>query len=79
MLPQASRVWGGLFLGAVALDIYCDRGEPNGDTASECIRRIFRTDTAAGKTAWTVALAVGVAWLHPHIANGPLPGSSFST
>lgn len=69
MLPHAARVWGGLALGAVILDAICDRGEPNGDTASECLRRLFHTDTTVGKTAFTLALATGTGWLYKHITK----------
>lgn len=79
MLPRPAHVWGGIALGATLLDIYADRGEPDGDTASECIRSLFRTDTTIGKAAFGLTLAVGVQWFYPHICNGPLRSSPFST
>lgn len=78
MLPHARRVWATAALGLIALDYVCDRGEPNGDTASECLRALFRTDTAQGRAAFALSVMVGARWLVPHIVNGPLPGSSFS-
>lgn len=66
-LPLASVVWVGVIGGPALLDWWADQGEPDGDTCSELIRRTFRTDTAAGRAAFTTALAVGSGWLHSHI------------
>jgi hypothetical protein len=66
-LPKASAVWLGIIGGASLLDWYCDQGEPDFDTCSEQIRRLFRVHTPAGKVAFTAALAGGATWLHSHI------------
>lgn len=65
--PHAPALWAGIIGGGALLDWYLDRGEPDHDTASECIRSWFHTDTAAGKVAFSLALAGGTAWLHGHI------------
>lgn len=79
MLPRPAHVWGGIALGVTLLDYWCDQGEPNGDTLSEQTRRLFHTDTPLGKAAFALFLAGGVRVLYPHIVDGPMPGSSFST
>ncbi len=66
-LPRAEWVWAVMIGGPALLDYWCDRGDPDNDTLSEHMRRWFRTDTAAGKFAFTLALATGASWLHGHI------------
>lgn len=46
-----------------------DRGEPDGDTASECIRQAFRVDTAPGRLAFTAALTGAAFLFHRHITK----------
>lgn len=66
-LPAAPTIWLGIIGGAAALDWWADRGEPDLDTCSEQIRRLFRTDTIPGRIAFTLALGAGSTWLHAHI------------
>lgn len=68
-LPRASAVWLGIIGGASLLDWYLDQGEPDNDTCSEQIRRLFFVHTPAGKAAFTLALAGGASWLHGHICK----------
>lgn len=56
-MRRAPLVWLGIIGGAAALDWWADQGEPDFDTCSEQIRRIFYTHTPAGKAAFTFALA----------------------
>lgn len=51
------------------LDWYRDRGEPDGDTLSECIRDAFHVHTPRGRIAFTLTLAAGAAVLHRHICK----------
>ena len=38
-------------------------------TLSETLARTFRTETRAGRIAWTITLAAGSLWLWRHIAT----------
>jgi hypothetical protein len=51
------------------LDLIRDRGEPDGDTASECLRVLFRVHTASGRVAFAVSLAAGGVLLYRHICK----------
>jgi hypothetical protein len=66
-LPRASTIWLGIIGGAAALDWWCDMGDPDEDTISECCRKVFAVHTPPGRVAFTVALAAGSTWLHSHI------------
>ena len=58
-----------------ALDVIRDRGEPDGDTATEVIRTTFAVDTPAGKAAFTAALAASALLFHRHICK-PIGGAA---
>lgn len=51
------------------LDLVRDRGEPDGDTASEVIRDLFHVDTPRGRAAFAATLAVGSTVLYRHICK----------
>ncbi len=53
----------------VVVDCLRDRGEPDGDTLSECIRQAFDIDTPRGRLAFTAALTAGALALHRHIVK----------
>lgn len=51
------------------VDYLRDRGEPDGDTASEVIRQAFRVHTRSGNATFTAAL-IGAAFVfHRHITK----------
>lgn len=66
-LPRSRVIWPTAIAALAALDMWCDRGEPDSDTLSEFLREVFAVDTPAGKAAFTLALTVGANWLHNHI------------
>lgn len=68
-LPRASTIWLGIIGGAAALDWYLDRGEPDGDTCSELIRRIYFVHTPLGKTVFGLTLLGGTDLLWRHITK----------
>lgn len=51
------------------LDVVRDRGEPDGDTASEVIRDLFHVDTPTGRLAFALTLAAGSTVLFRHICK----------
>lgn len=51
------------------VDYLRDRGEPDGDTASECIRNIFAVHTPGGRAAFTLTLALGSGMFWRHIVK----------
>jgi hypothetical protein len=51
------------------LDYLRDRGEPDGDTASEVLRVIFRTHDPRGRAALAAAIAAGGVVLHRHLCK----------
>jgi hypothetical protein len=53
----------------IALDLVRDQGEPDGDTASECLRILFRVDTRSGRSALAASLAVVGVGLYRHLAK----------
>lgn len=53
----------------VVLDVIRDRGEPDKDTLSECIRDGFHVETRRGRIAWRVALIASVLVFDRHIAK----------
>ena len=65
--PRVEWSLGFIYLGV--LDVLRDRGEPDGDTLTECIREGFRVHTPAGRAAFTAALAVSAVSFHRHICK----------
>ena len=51
------------------LDVIRDRGEPDGDTLSECIRVWFRVHTPLGRLVWRGVLYGGAHLLDRHICK----------
>lgn len=51
------------------LDLIRDRGEPDGDTASEVIRDLFHVDRREGRAAFAAALVTGGVVLYRHIVK----------
>lgn len=68
-LPRAEYIWLAVIGGSSLLDWWADQGEPDQDTLSECARRLFRTDTPAGRVALTATIAVGATWLRRHLCK----------
>lgn len=68
-LPRASAVWLGIIGGFAALDLWCDSGEPDGDTFTEFVRSIYRTDTLPGQAAIAATLGAGGVWLFDHFCK----------
>lgn len=68
-LPGARWLWIGVAAVPSLIDYWCDLGEPDGDTASEHIRRLFHTDTPLGKAAFGLCLAGGAEVLWRHIVK----------
>lgn len=70
-MRRPCMVWGFGLSGWVAYDVWCAYNDVEGDSLSEVIRYVMRTDTPAGRglflTGWT-ALTV---WVVPHICRKP--------
>ena len=60
-------VWLTLGAGIAVLDLWSARNATVGDTASECTRVLFRTETRLGRVAFTASWCALSAWLVPHI------------
>ena len=58
--------WGASVGALVAVDIWAHVNATDGDTLSEQIRAVYRTDTAPGRVALVVSWAVLTAWAIPH-------------
>lgn len=54
----------------VVLDIWADRNDTPGDSLSECVRLIYRPETALGRCAFIGSWLALTAWFLPHIING---------
>lgn len=71
MLPRPDVVWGvlvgGFGLIFTTLDLWCSRGEANGDTFSE--RLGYRLDTPAKRTAALLGWIAFAAWIPRHIGK----------
>lgn len=65
--PPVEWSLGVAYLGV--LDIVRDRGEPDGDTLTECIREGFRVHTPRGRAAFTLALTASAVLFHRHICK----------
>lgn len=65
-LPRAPIVWLGIIGGAAALDYWCDLGDPDSDTISECVRGLV-TRTPGGKAAFTASCVLVPTWFYNHI------------
>lgn len=61
--------WSLLAAHAVALDVIRDRGEPDGDTATEVLRTLFRVETTEGRARLAAAIAVGGVLLYRHLTK----------
>lgn len=66
--------WGGLLGAAVAYEVQAIRTDPS-HTLSDVTRTTFRTDTRAGRLAFTFAWGGLTAWYAHHILtnNNPTP------
>lgn len=64
-------VWGALIAIPVALDLWAHRNNTDGDTLSEQVRAIYRTDTASGRVALCLSWAALTAWVIPHWCRTP--------
>lgn len=53
----------------IALDVVRDRGEPDGDTASEVLRTVFHVGTPQGKATLAAFLAAGAVTLYRHLVK----------
>lgn len=53
----------------VALDVLRDRGEPDKDTLSECIRDAFKVETPIGFAIFTASAVGGFTIFHRHIVK----------
>lgn len=74
---QSPRIeWTILVAPLVAVDYLRNRGEPDGDTATEVIRDVFDTDTAEGRTRFGIALAVAAVAFYRHICKPGMRGLS---
>jgi hypothetical protein len=51
------------------LDVVRDRGDPDGDTLSECVRDLFRVHRPEGRAAFGAAVIAGGLILHRHICK----------
>ncbi|GAB3776818.1 hypothetical protein FB382_004339 [Nocardioides ginsengisegetis] len=51
------------------LDYLRDRGEPDGDTASECLRVIFHTHDPRGRAALAAAITASGVVLFRHLVK----------
>ncbi|HET7355541.1 MAG TPA: hypothetical protein VFJ09_02590 [Nocardioidaceae bacterium] len=59
-----------LFAAHVAVvDWLRDRGEPDGDTATEALRVAFAVHRPEGRAALALTLAGGSAWLYRHLCK----------
>lgn len=66
-MKRPVEFWASAVGGLVILDVWCDRNETSGDTFSEVVRLVFRTDTKAGKIAFVCAWSGLTGWFIPHI------------
>ena len=69
MLPRPRVVWPTLIGALVALDIWADRGEPNGDTLTELVRSVFHPETPVGRVTIATLLGVGGGVLFDHFCK----------
>lgn len=53
----------------VALDAIRDRGEPDGDTATEVLRALFHVDRPEGRAVLAVAITAGGLALYRHLTK----------
>ena len=51
------------------LDALRDRGEPDGDTLTECLREAFHVDRPEGRAALAAAITAGAALLYRHLVK----------
>lgn len=56
------------------LDVLRDRGEPDGDTLTECLRDAFGTDQPAGRRRLAVAIGGGAVLLYRHLTKPEMRG-----
>lgn len=68
-LPQSRVVWPSLIAALAALDWYCDRGEPDGDTLTELVRSLLRPETTPGRIATAALLGAGAEVLYTHFCK----------
>ena len=72
---QSPPVEWALGIGYLAvLDIIRDRGEPDGDTLTECVREAFGTDERAGRQRLAVVIAGGGVLLYRHFCKPEMRG-----
>lgn len=70
---QSPPIEWALGIGYLAVvDVLRDRGEPDGDTLSECLRVAFHTDDPRGRAALAAAIAAGAVVLFRHLAKETL-------
>lgn len=51
----------------VALDIWADRNDTPGDSLSEVVRQVYRTETPMGRVRFIGSWAFLTSWFIPHI------------
>lgn len=59
----------------VALDYLRDRGEPDNDTLTECLRELLRTDTPEGRAVTAVCVALGGYVFYRHLIKPEMRGA----
>ena len=57
------------------VDYLRDRGEPDGDTATECLRVLFRVHTPHGRAALATAITGGGLVLYRHLTKPDMRGA----
>lgn len=53
----------------ILVDYVRDRGEPDGDTASEVLRAAFRVERPEGRAALAAAITIGAVGLYAHLTK----------
>lgn len=70
-MGRPGLIWGVSIGGLIALDYWAHTNNLDGDTLSEHVRAIYRTDTAPGRVALVVSWAALSAWVIPHWCKTP--------
>lgn len=77
--PPREAVWATLLLAGVAYEIHELMDGPDGLPLTRVIRRAFRTDTPAGRIAFTIAVQQTYGWLVKHILIDQVTTTALTT
>lgn len=73
---QSPPIEWALGIGYLAVvDVLRDRGEPDGDTLTECLRALFHVDDPRGRAALAVAITGGGVGLFRHLTKPHMRGA----